>query len=116
MWKDFYRKKVKEKRNKKGVDIHTLKIPCVPVYVCMFSTADLEIRNVPNPLKWYYRGACVTVSRVAKRYSHRQCNKRSRINIRIAKKLLRKNTLKRTKDRKACKDTLIVKPLEGFYY
>ena len=57
VWKDFYRKKVKEKRNKKGVDIHTLKIPCVPVYVCMFSTADLEIKNVPNPLRWYHLSA-----------------------------------------------------------
>ena len=25
--------------------------------VCMFSTADLEIKNVPNPLRWYHLSA-----------------------------------------------------------
>ena len=25
--------------------------------ICMFSTADLEIKNVPNPLRWYHLSA-----------------------------------------------------------
>jgi hypothetical protein len=27
------------------------------MYVCMFSTADLEIKNVPNPLRRYHLSA-----------------------------------------------------------